>query len=107
MIFNHLTRRAIAALAIALPLCSFAQGNRTTEWVVGYAAGGGSDALARTIAEQMGKTMGRTIIINNKPGGATNIAADYVAKSKAQSHILFTADFATLAANPWLFSKLP
>jgi tripartite-type tricarboxylate transporter receptor subunit TctC len=101
------TRRAFAALALAAPLCSFAQDSRTTEWVVGYAAGGGSDALARTIAEQMGKTMERTIIINNKPGGATNIAADYVAKSKAQDHMLFTADFATLAANPWLFSKLP
>lgn len=103
----HLTRRTVAALALLSPLCSFAQDSRTTEWVVGYAAGGGSDALARTIAEQMGRTMGRTIIINNKPGGATNIAADYVAKSKAQDHMLFTADFATLAANPWLFSKLP
>lgn len=103
----QLTRRAVAALALAVPLSLLAQDSRTTEWVVGYAAGGGSDALARTIAEQMGKTMGRTIIINNKPGGATNIAADYVAKSKAQDHMLFTADFATLAANPWLFSKLP
>lgn len=103
----HLTRRCLAALALAVPLCAFAQDSRTTEWVVGYAAGGGSDALARTVAEQMGRALGRTIIITNKPGGATNIAADYVAKSKAQDHMLFTADFATLAANPALFAKLP
>ncbi|WP_343589574.1 tripartite tricarboxylate transporter substrate binding protein [Paracidovorax wautersii] len=103
----QLIRRAAAAIALAVPLLSPAQDSGTTEWVVGYAAGGGSDALARTLAEQMGKTMGRTIIVNNKPGGATNIAADYVAKSKAQDRMLFTADFATLAANPWLFSRLP
>jgi len=103
----QLIRRAAAAIALGVPLLSPAQDSGTTEWVVGYAAGGGSDALARTLAEQMGKTMGRTIIVNNKPGGATNIAADYVAKSKAQDRMLFTADFATLAANPWLFSRLP
>ena len=47
--------------------------------------------------EQMAKTLGQTIIVNNKPGAATNIAADYVAKSKDIGHIMLTADFATLA----------
>jgi tripartite-type tricarboxylate transporter receptor subunit TctC len=43
----------------------------------------------------------------NKPGAATNIAADYVAKTSNPAHTVLTADFATLAANPALFSKLP
>ncbi|MEJ8837259.1 tripartite tricarboxylate transporter substrate binding protein [Ramlibacter sp. AN1133] len=90
-----------------MPATLLAQDSRPIEWVVGYAAGGGSDAVARTVAEAMGKTLGQTIVINNKPGAATNIAAAYVANAKENGHMLFTADFATLAANPWLFAKLP
>lgn len=102
-----LTRRAFAALALAAPLFALAQDARPIEWVVGYPAGGGSDAVARVVAEQMAKTLTTNIIVNNKPGAATNIAAEYVAKSKAPGQMLFTADFATLAANPALFAKLP
>ncbi|WP_445322921.1 Bug family tripartite tricarboxylate transporter substrate binding protein [Ramlibacter sp. AN1133] len=110
MNLNKLSRRsalAFAAAAAALPATLLAQDSRPIEWVVGYAAGGGSDAVARTVAEAMGKTLGQTIVINNKPGAATNIAAAYVANAKENGHMLFTADFATLAANPWLFAKLP
>ncbi|KAI1693400.1 tripartite tricarboxylate transporter family receptor domain-containing protein [Ditylenchus destructor] len=95
---DHPGRRTPVALA---------QDQKPIEWVVGYAAGGGSDTVARTIAEEMGKSLKRTIIVSNKPGAATNIAADYVAKSKDYGNIMFTADFATLAANPALFAKLP
>ncbi|HEV8690683.1 MAG TPA: tripartite tricarboxylate transporter substrate binding protein [Ideonella sp.] len=100
---------AIAALAAAaLPVTSHAQSDKPIEWVVGYAAGGGSDVVARTVAEQMTQALGgRAIIVNNKPGAATNIAADYAAKSKDIGHVMLTADFATLAANPSLFAKLP
>jgi tripartite-type tricarboxylate transporter receptor subunit TctC len=98
-------RRALASLALAIPLASFAS-DRPIEWVVGYAAGGGSDVVARTVAEQMGRALGRIIIVNNKPGGATNIAAEYVARSKDFGNVLLTADFATLATNPALFAKL-
>lgn len=91
----------------ALPLVANAQDSKPIEWVVGYAAGGGSDIVARTIAEAMGRILSQTFIINNKPGAATNIAADYVAKSKDYGHVMLTADFATLAANPSLFARLP
>jgi tripartite-type tricarboxylate transporter receptor subunit TctC len=112
---NHsrITRRAFAAsaasaaFAMAAPLSALAQDARPIEWVVGYPAGGGSDAVARAVAEQMGKALGTSIIINNKPGAATNIAAEYVARSRTPGQMLFTADFATLAANPALFAKLP
>ena len=79
---------------------------RAVEWVVGYAAGGGSDAVARATAETMTKTLGQPIVISNKPGAATNIAAEYAVRSKDYGHVMLTADFATLAANPFLFSKL-
>lgn len=94
-----------AALLAAMP--AWAQSTRPIEWVVGYAAGGGSDVVARVVADEMTKSLGRTIIVNNKPGAATNIAADYVAKSRDIGNVMLTADFATLAANPALFAKLP
>ncbi|WP_157272004.1 Bug family tripartite tricarboxylate transporter substrate binding protein [Azohydromonas aeria] len=94
------------AILAAAPLAALAQ-NQPLEWVLGYPAGGGSDVVARTVAEPMGKTLGRSIVVNNKPGAATNIAADYVAKSRDIGNVMLTADFATLAANPALYSKLP
>lgn len=104
------TRRAALALALgaaaAAPLAALAQDVRPLEWVVGYAAGGGSDAVARATAESMSRQLGRPVIINNKPGAATNIAADYAARSKDYGNVMLTADFATLAANPFLFAKL-
>jgi tripartite-type tricarboxylate transporter receptor subunit TctC len=101
----HLARRSALAL-LASPLLALAYPDKPIEWVVPYPAGGGTDVVARSLAEQMGKTLGTTIVINNKPGAATNIGADYVAKSKADGHVLLSADTATLAANPSLYSKL-
>lgn len=102
------TRRLIlAALAISAPL-AFAQGfpSRTIEWVVPYPAGGGTDIVARTLAQAMSESLGQTIVINNKPGAATNIGAEYTARAKADGHVLMSADTATLAANPFLYAKL-
>jgi tripartite-type tricarboxylate transporter receptor subunit TctC len=90
-----------------LPLAAAAQDGKPIEWVIGYAAGGGSDIVARSVAEVMTKSLGQTLVISNKPGAATNIAAEYVAKTKDPAHVMLTADFATLAANPSLFAKLP
>jgi len=103
-ILHHILQAA-ALLAAAFP--AFAQEGKPIEWVVGYAVGGGSDAVARSVAEELRKSLGRTVIVNNKPGAATNIAAEYVAKSKDIGNVMLTADFATLAANPALFGKLP
>lgn len=76
------------------------------EWVVGFAAGGGSDAVARIVAEAWSPQLGRPTVVLNKPGAGTNVAAEYVARSRDYGNLVFTADFATLAANPHLFRKL-
>ena len=99
-------RRSLAVAALALPLAAAAFPDKPIEWVVPYPAGGGSDVVARTLAEPIGKSLGQMVIVNNKPGAATNIGADYAAKAKADGHVMLTADTATLAANPWLYSKL-
>jgi tripartite-type tricarboxylate transporter receptor subunit TctC len=76
------------------------------EWVVPYPPGGGTDIVARTLAQVMSELLGQPIVINNKPGAATNIGADYTARAKPDGYTLMSADTATLAANPFLYSKL-
>lgn len=99
-------RRGVAAATFALPLAAVAYPDKPIEWVVPYPAGGGSDVVARTLMDAMGKTLGQTIIINNKPGAATNIGADYAAKSRPDGYTLLTGDTATLAANPFLYARI-
>lgn len=105
MTFRTITRRCFAMVALAIPAFASAFPTGTIEWVVPYAAGGGSDVVARVIAAEMTKTLGQPTIINNKPGAGTNIGAAYAAKAKADGHVVLTADTATLAANQFLYSK--
>ncbi|NDP49585.1 MAG: tripartite tricarboxylate transporter substrate binding protein, partial [Sulfuriferula multivorans] len=105
--FLTILRRSLALLAFTATAVS-AQNypSKPIEWVVPYPAGGGSDAVARSLVETMGNALGQAIVINNKPGAATNIGADYVAHAKPDGYTLLTGDTATLAANPALYSKL-
>lgn len=95
-----------AALLPAAALAQSPSSGKPIEWVVGYAPGGGSDAVARATAEAMSRSLGAPIVVSNKPGAATNIAAEYAVRARDVEHTLFTADFATLAANPFLFKSL-
>jgi len=76
-------------------------------WVVPYPPGGGTDNLARTLAERMRVDLGQQIVVDNRPGAATNIGAEYVARAKADGYTIIQADNAVLAFNEHLFSKLP
>jgi tripartite-type tricarboxylate transporter receptor subunit TctC len=76
-------------------------------WVVPYPAGGGTDAIARTLAEAMRPALGQSIVVDNRPGAATNIGADLVAKAAPDGYTLMSADNAMMAFNEHLFRKLP
>jgi tripartite-type tricarboxylate transporter receptor subunit TctC len=104
------TRRQSLALVLGL-VATAAQAqsfpSRNIEWVVPYPAGGGTDLVARTLAQAMTPLLGgKSPVIVNKPGAATNIGADYVARAKADGLTIMSADTATLAANPFIYSKL-
>jgi tripartite-type tricarboxylate transporter receptor subunit TctC len=77
--------------------------NQPIRIVVGYAAGGTTDILARSLGEQMGKILGQTIIVDNKPGAASNIGAAYVAQSKPDGYTLYMATVASHGINPALY----
>jgi len=103
-----LTTLAATAAASAAPWAR-AQNypEQLIKWVVPYPAGGGTDVIARTLAEAMRQTLGQQIVIDNRPGASTNIGADLVAKAKPDGYTIMSADNAVLAFNEYLFSKLP
>ena len=74
--------------------------------VVPFAPGGGTDVIARTLAQEMAKDLGATIIIENKPGAGTVIGTQAVASSEPDGYTLLMGTFAN-AVNPSLNSKLP
>ena len=107
MHYPRTLRRWISAATLALPLAAAAAyPDKSIEWVVPYPAGGGSDVVARILSLPMSRALGQPIIINNKPGAATNIGADYAAKARPDGYVMLTGDTATMAANPALYSKL-
>jgi tripartite-type tricarboxylate transporter receptor subunit TctC len=76
--------------------------NAPIRLVVGYAAGGTTDILARSLGEQLGKILGQTIIVDNKPGAA------FVAQAKPDGYTLYMATVASHGINPALYrGKLP
>jgi tripartite-type tricarboxylate transporter receptor subunit TctC len=97
----------LAATAFPFRQALAAFPEQTIKWIVAYAAGGGTDTLARILAEAMSPKLGQAIVIENRPGGATNIGATAAAKADPDGHTLFTADNGTLVFNPILFRKLP
>jgi len=96
-----------AAITLAaFPAASQAWPTKPIRWVVGYPAGGGTDNIVRVLAEQMGQTLGQPVIVDNKPGANTMIAAEYVAKSAPDGYTIMIADNGTLVNNGALYKKL-
>lgn len=79
---------------------------QSIRWIVPYPAGGGSDFLARTISNTLAQQVGQTVLVENKPGGNTAIAASDVARAKPDGYTVLSADNGTLIFNPALYSKL-
>jgi tripartite-type tricarboxylate transporter receptor subunit TctC len=80
--------------------------NKPLRLVVPFATGGSSEIVARAIAGELGKTMGQSVFVENKPGAAGNIAMQEVANS-SDEHTFILGHIGTLAVNPYIFSKLP
>ena len=99
------------ALALALAVCCGSAladyPEKPVRFVVPFAPGGATDLLARTIGEKLSAALGQPFVVENKPGAATQIAAQYVAKAPADGYTLLMATSTTLAINKSLYSKLP
>lgn len=111
--FFSITRRsalgacAFAALACA---CSLAQAqdypSKPISLVVPFPPGGTTDLVARTLAESLSKSLGQTVLVENRPGAGTTVGADYVAKARPDGYtLLIGAVHHTIA--PSVYRKLP
>lgn len=111
-------RRLLMGMATGLALAgtlvtassAFAQAaaypSKPIRWLVPYAAGGGSDFLARTVAQSLSAKTSQQVIVENKPGGNTAIAASETARSAADGYTVLSADNGTMVFNPALYKSL-
>jgi tripartite-type tricarboxylate transporter receptor subunit TctC len=100
-------RLAVAFLLCLLSFSVNAWPTKPVRVIVAYPAGGGIDVMARQIAGKLSGPWGQPVVVENKPGANTILAADAVAKAAPDGHtILFTTD-ATFSINPHLYAKLP
>lgn len=100
-------RKALAAMlfTLALPAAHVAYPEQPIRLVIGYAAGGTTDILARALAEQLSKSLKQSIIVENKPGAAGNIAATAVQQANSDGYTLFMATVSSHGINPALYKK--
>ncbi len=74
--------------------------------VVGFAPGGAADYVARAISEPLGRALGQSIVVENRAGAGSSIAADYVAKSAPDGYTMLIASPSSISVNPALNPKL-
>src|SRR6266700_4721796 len=109
-LFGALVRATIFVLLAVAAASASAQStypSRQITIVVGFSAGGSTDIVARLIAEEMRKTWGQPVVIDNKPGAGGNIGAAIVAKAKPDGYTLLLGSVGPLAINASLYPKMP
>ena len=97
---------AIAFAASSLQVQAQPYPNQPIRLIVPFAAGGPSDVLARAFSQKLGEDLGQPVIIDNKPGAGTNLAAEFVARSKPDGYTIFLMMVGTQAINETLYKKL-
>jgi tripartite-type tricarboxylate transporter receptor subunit TctC len=80
---------------------------RPIRLLVPFPTGGATDTFSRVIAAEMSKSLGQQVIVENRPGAGTTIAADIVSKSAADGYTLFFTDLSTHTITSSIYAKLP
>src|SRR5919206_4420790 len=93
--------------AAALPAAADEYPNKPIHIIVGYAAGGGNDIIVRVMQPEMMKGLGQPVIVENKPGAQSIIAAEYAAKAAPDGYTIFMGPSGPMTINPATYSKLP
>jgi len=79
--------------------------SKTVRIIVGFPAGGATDIAARALAQKLTESLGQQVIVDNRPGAASNIGAEFVSRSAPDGHTLLMGSV-SLSINPSLYSKL-
>jgi tripartite-type tricarboxylate transporter receptor subunit TctC len=94
------------SLSVAGPSLAQTFPDKPLKIVVGFPPGGGSDLMARTVAERLSPLIGQPVIVENKPGAGSTIAASFVAKSKPDGYTILFGQAANLGIAPAMMSTL-
>jgi tripartite-type tricarboxylate transporter receptor subunit TctC len=100
---------AAALFSQALPDRAFAQGafpNKPIHIIVGFAAGGGNDVIARIVAQKMTEHYGQPVLVENRTGAGGIIATEYVQRAAADGYTILTGPMGIMGVNPAVYSKL-
>lgn len=110
MFLRQLTVGAILIACAAVPFqLAVAQSdypNRQIRLIVPVGAGGATDALARAVSRNLGDVLGQTIVVENKPGAASNVGAEAAAKANPDGYTLLFGHIGIFSLNPVLYKKL-
>jgi len=101
-----MTRTSLAGFALAFAVCGPAVA-QTAAWpdhpiklVVGFTPGGAADYVGRSVGDALSRALGQPVIIDNKPGAGSSLAADYVAKAAPDGYTVLIASPSAISVNP-------
>jgi tripartite-type tricarboxylate transporter receptor subunit TctC len=99
---------AFACVALAAPAAAQdAYPSRPIRIIVGYSAGGGNDIIVRVMQPELAKGLGQPIVVENRPGAQSIVAAEFVARAPADGYTLLMGPSGPMTINPATYSKLP
>lgn len=102
---HPITLAATLVLVAAMPVLAQTYPAKPVRLIVGFPAGGGSDIIARLVAQKLTGALGQPVIVENRPGASANIAAELVAKSAPDGYTLLFGN-SSLSISPAVFRKL-
>ncbi len=104
---NKINNLVMGAALLCVAGGTLAQGypSKSVRIVVGFPAGGGTDIATRAVAQKLTETLGQQVIVENRPGAASNIGAEFVSRAAADGYTLLMGSV-SLSINPSLYTKL-
>jgi tripartite-type tricarboxylate transporter receptor subunit TctC len=102
---NMIPALAFAALALTAAAQPSGYPNKPIKLIVGFPAGGASDVAARAVGQKIAERLGQPVVIDNRPGAASNIGSEIVAKSAPDGYTVLLGTI-SLSINPSLYPKL-
>jgi tripartite-type tricarboxylate transporter receptor subunit TctC len=103
----RLCTAVLAALVATIAFSQDAYPGKPIRVIVGYSAGGGNDIIVRVMVPELSKGLGQPIVVENKPGAQSIIAAEAAAKAAPDGYTLFMGPSGPMTINPATYSKLP
>jgi tripartite-type tricarboxylate transporter receptor subunit TctC len=106
MALRRIARLVVALLAVVFSAAQSHSQSGTIRFIVGLAPGGAVDPYARIVADHMAKTLGQTVIVENKPGAGGNISAQFMIEAPANGSLVWVSTQALTEINPNAYSNL-